>query len=39
VFLDGIESSEWQYHRDDPPEWLARAAALVRGEASTARSW
>jgi hypothetical protein len=32
VFLDGIEASEQPYHRDDPPDWLARAAALVRAE-------
>ena len=31
-FLDGIEPSEHPYHRDDPPEWLVRTAALVREE-------
>lgn len=34
VFLEGIEPSEQPYHHDDPPEWLARAAALVRAEAA-----
>ena len=32
VFLDGIEASEHPYHRDDPTEWLARTATLVRAE-------
>ena len=31
-FLDRIESSEQPYHRDDPSEWLARTADLVRAE-------
>ena len=31
-FLDGIEPSEWPYHRADVPHWLGRAAALVRAE-------
>jgi hypothetical protein len=34
VFLDGIEPSEQPYHRADSPEWLGRAAVLVRAEAS-----
>ncbi len=38
VFLDGIEPSEHPYHRDDPPDWLRRTAALVRAEGSSARS-
>ncbi|MGZ8515395.1 MAG: phosphotransferase, partial [Candidatus Limnocylindrales bacterium] len=38
VFLDGIEPSEQPYHRDDPPEWLGRAAALIRAGASVVRS-
>ena len=29
-FLDHIEPSEHPYHRDDPPLWLGRAAALAR---------
>ena len=32
VFLDAIELSEQPYHRDDPAEWLARAATLVRAD-------
>jgi len=32
VFLDAIESSEQPYHRDDPAEWLARTATLVRAD-------
>jgi Phosphotransferase enzyme family len=36
VFLDGIEPSEQRYHRDDPAEWLARAAAIARAETSVA---
>jgi hypothetical protein len=31
-FLDNIEPSEHPYHADDPGQWLARAAALVRAE-------
>jgi len=31
-FLDGIEPSEWPYHREDVPHWLQRTAALVRDE-------
>ena len=31
-FLDRIEPSEHPYHRDDPVEWLQRAAALIRAE-------
>jgi Phosphotransferase enzyme family len=31
-FLDNIEPSEQPYHSADPPNWLARAAALVRAE-------
>jgi hypothetical protein len=31
-FLDGIEASEHPYHRDDPPEWLARTANVLRAE-------
>ncbi len=38
AFLDGIELSEHPYHRDDPPEWLGRVAALVRAEAAALRS-
>jgi Ser/Thr protein kinase RdoA (MazF antagonist) len=38
VFLDGIEPSEHPYHRDDPPEWLSRTAALLRAEVSADRS-
>ncbi len=38
VFLDGIEPSEHPYHRDDPPEWLGRAAALIRAEVPVAPS-
>jgi hypothetical protein len=33
-FLDRIEPSEHPYHRDDPKERLAHAAALIRAEAS-----
>lgn len=33
-FLDQIEPSEQPYHLGDPATWLARAAALVRAEAS-----
>jgi aminoglycoside phosphotransferase (APT) family kinase protein len=29
-FLDGIEPSEWRYHRADPADWLRRTAALCR---------
>jgi hypothetical protein len=29
-FLDHIEPSEHPYHRDDPPLWLAHAAARAR---------
>jgi hypothetical protein len=32
VFLDAIEASEQPYHRDDPAEWLAQAATVVRAE-------
>jgi len=32
VFLDAIGSSEQPYHRDDPTEWLARSATLVRAD-------
>jgi hypothetical protein len=32
-FLDGIEPSEYPYHRRDPADWLARAAQLVRADA------
>jgi hypothetical protein len=31
-FLDGIEPSEWPYHRSDVPLWLRQAAALARAE-------
>jgi hypothetical protein len=31
-FLDNIEPSEHPYHSADPPNWLARAAELVRAE-------
>ena len=30
-FLDGIEPSEYPYHRADPAHWLRRTAAIVRG--------
>ncbi len=30
IFLDRIEPAERAYHESDPPEWLARAAALAR---------
>ena len=33
-FLDAIEPSERPYHRQDPAEWLARTATLVRRPAS-----
>jgi hypothetical protein len=31
-FLDSIEPSEHPYHSADPPNWLARAAELIRAE-------
>lgn len=32
-FLDNIEPSERVYHRNDPANWLRRAAEILRGEA------
>jgi hypothetical protein len=32
-FLDGIEPSEYPYHRADPADRLRRAADLIRREA------
>jgi hypothetical protein len=37
-FLDRIESSERPYHRDDPLDWLQRAAALSRAEERTRKN-
>ncbi len=31
-FLDGIEPSEWPYHRADPANWLRQTAELVAGD-------
>jgi hypothetical protein len=36
TFLDNIEPSEQRYHEADPADWLARAAGLIRDEASEA---
>ena len=32
TFLDGIEPSEWPYHRVDPADWLGRTARLLAQE-------
>ena len=34
-FLDGIEPSEWPYHRADPANWLRQTAKLVASGQST----
>jgi hypothetical protein len=37
-FLDGIEPSEWPYHRADPSDWLRRTAGLVAREPAAERA-
>jgi hypothetical protein len=36
-FLDGIETAEHPYHRDDVPAWLHRTAVILEGE--RVRDW
>jgi phosphotransferase family enzyme len=36
-FLDGIEPSEWPYHRADPANWLKQTAVLLAREPSPER--